>query len=267
MRVYGIDPAPTKGLAIFDGREDCCIPLEKSRAFIDGLKNASDDLLICWDAPLTGPPSSVTRGAPAFGSAFSQRTIESFFSRQETGFKTPPGISVRGYSGCPHWALSRSLIGLPITGPFDDAACLPFRLVSQNGDRPNGGRSVVEVHPALALWLWCRDVRGASASWDYKHDAAVRNELWAQFCGLPVISKTPATLRSKAPSSDDQLDARLAYALGWLWLNEPGSVVLLGDLDLGTFLLPKVPTLEEGFYSFTQGLPNKPLQPTGFAGG
>lgn len=268
MRVCGIDPAPTKGLAVFDG-QDRCIPLAKSREFIHELKNLSDGLLVCWDAPLSGPPSRVMRGDPAYGSAFSQRAIESFFSRKKTGFKTPPGISVRGYSGCPHWALSRSLIGLPRTGPFDDEASLPFKLISRNDDRPNDGRSIVEVHPALALWLWCREARDANASWDYKRDADVRAKLWGQFRDLPAISKskTLSTAFSVAPSSDDQLDARLAYALGWLWLHDHKSVVLLGDLDLGTFLLPRISKLEEKFCSFTQTLPNKPLQPPGFAGG
>jgi hypothetical protein len=251
-------------VVVFDGR-DRHIPLQESRSFIDALKT-DPDLLVCWDSPLTGPPCSVIGGGEADGSAFSQRPIESFFSRAQTGFKTPSGISVRLYSGCPHWALSRSLIGLPRTGPFDEET-LPFRLVSDESQRPFRGRCIVEVHPALALWLWCRDDREADASWEYKKDASVLEDLWHLLLQAPFVSKVLSNTCTVAPSSDDELDARLAYALGCLWLNEPPSVVLLGDLDNGTFLLPRVGCLEETFHSFTQELPNTQLQPTALGGG
>jgi len=254
MRVCGIDPAPTKGMAIFDGRDFSTIPLRESRSFIDTLKTDSD-LLVCWDSPLTGPPVSVIEGEEANGSAFSQRPIESFFSRTQTGFKTPRGISIRGYSGCPHWALSRSLIGLPRTGPFDKDT-LPFQLVSDDGQRPMRGRCVVEVHPGLALWLWCRNNRHADASWDYKRNASVREDLWNQLLQVPAVSEVLSTVCPVVPSSDDELDARLAYTVGCLWLKEPSSVFLLGDLDNGTFLLPRVGGLEEAFQLFTQEVPN-----------
>jgi len=105
MKVCGIDPAPKKGLTVFDG-SDHAIALEDSAAFMAGLAR-EDDLLVSWDAPLTGPPSSVVGGSAARGAAFTQRPIESFFSRAATGFKTPEGISVQGYSGCPHWGAAR----------------------------------------------------------------------------------------------------------------------------------------------------------------
>jgi hypothetical protein len=263
MRVIGVDPAPTKGMAVFDGR-DRHIPVQQSRAFVNEL-NTVPDLLICWDSPLTGPPGSVVGGAEADGSAFSQRAIESFFSRAQSGFKTPRGISVRGYSGCPHWAMSRSLIGLPRTGPFDKGT-LPFRLVTDGSQRPVCGRSVVEVHPALALWLWCRDEREADASWDYKRDDSVREDLWKKVFQVPAVSKVLSATCPTAPSSDDVLDARVAYALGRLWLENPRSVVLLGDFDKGTFLVPRVDGLEAAFRSFSQKLPNTPLQPTASGG-
>ena len=257
MRVYGVDPAPKKGMAVFDGR-DRHILLQESRSFIASLKT-DPDLLICWDASLTGPPCSVIEGGEAGGSAFSQRPIESFFSRAETGFKTPQGISVRGYSGCPHWALSRSLIGLPRTGPFD-VETLPFRLVSDEVQKPLLGQCVVEVHPALALWLWCRFDRDTNSAWGYKQDASVCRYLWTQLLQVAAVSNVLSSASLLTPSSDDELDARLAYVLGRLWLDDPPSVVLLGDQDHGTFLLPRVSGLEEAFQSFIQKLPNKKKQ-------
>jgi len=244
MKVIGIDPAPVKGLHVFDGH-DRHIPLPESRSFIDELKT-NWDVLVCWDAPLTGPPFSIIGGGEARGSAFSQRPIESFFSRQRTGFKTPKGISVRGYSGCPHWALSRSLIGLPKTGPYDKDT-LPFQLLSHESQRPLRGRHIVEVHPALALWLWCREGRGDRQSWDYKRDVSVRGQLWNQLLQIPAVSEVLSSTCPVAPATDDEFDARVAFALGYLWLHDPSSVVLLGSLDTGTFLLPRLEGLEKGF--------------------
>lgn len=133
MRVIGIDPAPAKGLAVFDG-QDRHIPIDKSRSFIAHLAEQSD-VLVCWDAPLTGPGAAVVSGGEGTDSSFSKRQIESFFSRTHTGFKAPKGISVLGYAGCPHWALTRSLVGLPRTGPFDDAKT-PFELIGADLPRP-----------------------------------------------------------------------------------------------------------------------------------
>lgn len=257
VRVFGIDPAPTKGMAVFDG-EDRHISIPESRSFIDTLKTESN-LLVCWDSPLTGPPLSVVEGGLANGSAFSQRPIEGFFSQAQTGFKTPHGISVRLYSGCPHWALSRSLFGLPRTGPFD-METLPFRLISGEDQQPTSGQWIAEVHPALALWLWCRKDRELDASWAYKQDAVVRRNLWNQLLQVPVVSRALSPTCPVAPSSDDVLDARVAYALGHLRLHEPQSVVVLGNLDTGTFLLPKVDGLVEAFRAFTQKFPGKHLK-------
>ena len=52
------------------------------------------------------------------------------------------------------------------------------------------------------------------------------------------------------PRSDDQLDARVAYALGRLWLDDPVTVLLLGDEDSGSFLVPFAPGIEVAFRSF-----------------
>lgn len=246
MKVSGIDPAPTKGLSVFDGA-DRDVKLEESAAFVGQLAG-EDDCLVCWDAPLTGPPSTVVAGAAAEGAAFSQRPIESFFSRASTGFKTPKGISVQGYSGCPHWALTRCLLGLPRLGKFDaPAESLPFLPLTRDDQRPAHGRCVVEVHPAVALWLWCRDGRAATAPWNYKKDRAVLLELWDALLRVPAVASVLTEVQATVPASDDQLDARVAYALGRLWLEDTVSVLLLGDADCGAFLVPGVCGIEEAF--------------------
>jgi hypothetical protein len=262
MRVSGIDPAPKRGLTVFDGA-DHDIKLEDSAAFVADLAS-EDDLLLCWDAPLTGPPSSVLGGAAAKGPAFTQRPIESFFSRTDTGFKTPKGISVQGYSSCAHWAITRNLLGLPRVGRFDaQVESLPFLPLTGDNQRPVCGRCVVEVHPALALWLWSRQRRDATASWLYKKDRSLLLELWLELLTVPGVANALHGAQATVPKSDDELDARLAYVLGRLWLDDPAAVVLLGDADTGTFLVPFVPGIEQAFRSFVEGLTNADSQTDG----
>lgn len=240
MRVIAIDPAPSKPSTVFDGRFRRLAVNELAHL----LRSVASDhaTLVCWDAPLTGPRDPAVPGA--WPQDYSQRLIEQFFSRYATGFKTPAGISVRPYSGCPHWALSRALIGLPRVGPWDlPEAELPFRPLLEGKQPPNPGAYVVEVHPAVALWLWCSPLRPAEASWDYKKDSGVFSELrdmLLHLTRLPDIS----------PQDDDELDALVAYVLGIKWLSQDGSVVLLGNRSSGSFLVPNNGTISEAFAAF-----------------
>jgi predicted RNase H-like nuclease len=250
MNVVGVDPAPTKGLDVFDGRHRH-VPLDAARSLINELKE-QQNVLVCWDAPLTGPPTAVVAGGNARGSDFSQRPIESFFSRRESGFKVPEGISMRGYSGCPHWALSRSLLGLPQVGPFDvNESSLPLVLVTTDNP-PIQGRHVVEVHPAVALWLWTRNERETGASWKYKKSLEVMSNLWDILLAIPRVSEVIGDPLTSGPASDDELDAIVAYMLGFLWVREHRSVVLLGDSNRGTFLLPRVDGLEDAWARYVK---------------
>jgi Protein of unknown function (DUF429) len=237
-----------KGLHIFDGQHHH-IEINQSRSYINRLRE-KEHVLVCWDSPLTGPPISVVAGGESTGTTFSKRPIESFFSRSATRFKTPKGISVRSYSGCPHWALSRSLLGLPQVGPFDSHIdSLPLARV--NSDKPpSTGRHVVEVHPAVALWLWTRKERGEGSeiSWDYKKSPDVMTEIWQVLGGVTHVSHLLRSLPK--PNSDDELDAIVAYLLGRAWLDECGAVVRLGNENLGSFLLPKVEGLEHAWEKY-----------------
>lgn len=243
LKIVSIDPAPRRGLNVFDGA-DTVVPISASHAFVEQISRTKD-VLLCWDAPLTGPGPEALRGVGVGrASDFTQRPIESFFSRREAGFRVPKGISVRGYSGCPHWAMSRSMLGLPRTGRWDGPLDeLPFRLVSADGPRPTSGRWVVEIHPAVALWLWCKETW--EGDWTYKSDTTIRDGLWAALCCvLPSATSLPA------PRTDDELDARVGFLLGVAWVSGSPEVVLLGDLSRGTFLLPRVCGLVEAFEGF-----------------
>ena len=158
VSVISVDPAPSKtstvckGTPFEDGKHFCEKTPKKLRDLLNGV---DPNTLVCWDAPLTGPQYPDRAGGT--DRDFSQRRIDGFFSRGATGFKTPPGISVLPYSSCPHWAITRSLLGLPRTGSWDRGyGELPFRLLPGSDEGRDPRPSVVEIHPAVAAWLWCR---------------------------------------------------------------------------------------------------------------
>lgn len=238
LRVVGVDPAPAKGLHIFDGT-DQSVPLSESRTYIEDLATR-DDVLVCWDAPLTGPPSDVVAGGDARRGAFTQRRIERFFSQSSYGYKAPPGIAVQGYAGCQHWTIGRSLLGYPRVGPHDTPPDeLPFSLATSG--YPSTGRWIVEVHPALAMWLWLRPVCPPQQDWRYKKNKTLLKYFWSALVEGPLGVLTELA-SAPSPSSDDVLDARVAYALGRFWVSGR-TVTLAGNLDDGTFLLPIAPDL------------------------
>lgn len=242
--VLAIDPAPTKASTLFDGKSYEALSPGALSARLKSARS-STNLLICWDAPLTGPTSSTSLGVHP--QDYSQRRIERFFTRKENGFRVPKGISVLPYAGCPHWAVSLAVLGLPRVGQFDAAyESLPFALVSEGQYRP-APAAVVEVHPEVALCLWLREGRSEDGSWVYKgkKHKDVLEELVGVFQSL-------APSGSPVPRTDDELDALVGFTLGAGWASGSGSVALLGDRSSGSFLVPFVPKLTEAFEHFRQ---------------
>lgn len=242
-RVIAIDPAPSKPSTVFDGVRYSSMSAPDLRRLLDRIAAEEPETLVCWDAPLTGPTDLARPGSNA--GDFTQRPVERFFSREATGFKTPKGISVLGYGACPHWTISRSLLGLPRVGPFDAPACrLPFALVAENGLSDRRRPAVVEVHPALAAWLWCRGKRSVGAMWGYKDRnvaAADRRQIWQEM--WEIILECVAFARClPPPDTDDQFDAGIGYILGEMFVGgDAGGVsrsTILGSADEGSFLLP-----------------------------
>ena len=253
VSVISIDPAPSKTSTVCDGKTFCETTAVQLRTMLEEVR---PNTLICWDAPLTGPGDPTDRAGQR-DRDFSQRLIESFFSRQETDFKTPSGISVLPYSGCPHWAITRSLLGLPRTGPWDKGyAELPFRLLPGDDEQKDQRPSVVEVHPAVAAWLWCRkeeeDAPKKDESWPYKKNRELREWMWRVICRKTRVAMCPSPLSG----DDDDFDAAVGYRLGVLYVEDrhkPMSrrrVILLGDRKTGAFLLPRVSGLEERWKKF-----------------
>lgn len=275
MRVVAIDPAPGKESTLYSAEEGFRpIPGHEMRSILEGLE---PPVLLCWDAPLTGPRDPENAGRPG---DFTQRRLDSFFARQVTKFKTPKGISVRPYAGCPHWTISRSVLGLPRLGPFDAAyESLPFHLLPGSEEEVQGrnvarmDRScVVEIHPAVAAWLWCKDLEkfkpgsGNGQTWKYKEDDCLRAKMWKAIRhNYDTCEGLPEKL-----CNDDQFDAVIGYILGVKWLRGDTDVVLLGDRETGSMLLPRVPKkpdpekpdLCEAWESFRkQAIPERTARP------
>lgn len=250
ITVFGIDPAPAKGLSVFSietGFQQ--VALSESVEFMDSL-SARKNLLVCWDSPLTGPSHGYESGERLVSGDLTQRSIEQFFSRGLHGFKTPRGISVRGYAGCPHWTVSQYLLGLPvISSRFQEEKNLPFELITSDaqpvGERP----AIIEVHPAVALWLWLRDVHEIK-NWMYKKDPAIREQVWKSLCEIDAFSSCFGVTGPPETENDDQLDALIAFVLGTLWIRKDSEVVLLGNGQSGCLLLPRSSGLVESWRVF-----------------
>ncbi len=161
IKVIGIDPAPSKKSTVYSEEDGFkSFDANELKKYLQKLKDSEESVLICWDAPLTGPRNPDAK--QILPGDYTQRQIESFFKRQQ-GMKTPTGISVLGYASCPHWAITRAMLGLPRVGCYDQRGNLPFQLLALDCERKVldklGEKCVVEVHPAVALWLWLKDIQ------------------------------------------------------------------------------------------------------------
>jgi len=272
----GIDPAPSgkkkrgSAIVILKADEDLKIIESEShdelRKKLKGWKN-EESVLLAWDAPLTGAadPESDSAGARTNEAEtdFTIREIERVFSKKGWKPTRGNGISVQGYAACQHWALSRNLLGLPRVGPYDKKPEeLPFNLLVKKPDHWRG-QNVVEVHPALAMWLWLRD-ENPQLDFRYKtktdkdftadkqqivHAELLKRliETWKAM-GVPSNMLPSDSNRRKFEESHDLLDALVGAILAYLWVTRVDDVKLLGDQRKGTFLLPTrtgLPSLDQ----------------------
>jgi hypothetical protein len=83
------------------------------------------------------------------------------------------------------------------------------------------GNYIVEVHPAIAIWLWCRESPNCPTLWKYKKDNAIREDLWQAMAGVLGEFKP-----NRDPRDDDEFDAYVAYLLGSQWLANSDVMLL-----------------------------------------
>lgn len=234
--VIGIDPASSasKGCYVFCPEKglDESLQVPQLRERLHAW--SSENVLVCWDAPLNGPPTP----DDADPGSLTQRRVETTLSAL---IKELPGVTVRGYSGLTHWTVTRHLLGLPRVGPYDlPEQALPLKLVFKLGDlEPNRG-AVVEVHPTPAAWYWMDQSKstwlaykgkGVSAEMKRERVASMWRQLVAHYA-----SDVSDDLAMPSPS-DDAFDARIAWLLGRAWLRGKG-VHMWGSREAGGMLMP-----------------------------
>lgn len=255
-RVIGVDPAPSKKSTICYAIEgdlafEKLIP-NQLHEFLISCQETDKRVLIVWDAPLTGPKvlKPPTEGEYPEKN-FSQRTIERFFGKSSNAHYTPDGINTLNYSGCQHWTITKAMTGLPLLGLYCQKQNLPFNHVSENVEsKVLKGLSqpcIVEAHPALAIYLWLKDTfQKDNPVWKYKvktekNDGTVFTKAKKR---EKILNGLKTKIKASVPetvASDDQLDAFVAWALGYLYVTQPEGqqkVRILGNQKTGSMLLP-----------------------------
>ena len=166
------------------------------REFITECIRENPATLIAWDAHLSFAPTDL-----------SDRTVDkvvriwaqSYVNRRRFAEKA---VSVRIFSGLPHWVVSCASLGFPFGTP-PSGLQLADAAPGTSEPRP----LVVEVHPAVAIGAWWL----ASACPDplprYKGDARACARVAAELDFPPTSGK-----------DDDTLDSFVAYRLGELFI-------------------------------------------------
>lgn len=239
-KIIGIDPGMSKASTVCMLNDNNEIVIkdynhDELRILLDDNANSNEKVLIAWDAPLTAI-AEPNKSSKYLNNDFTQRKIEQFFSRKEYGYKTPKGISVLGYGGCPHWTITQHMLGYPIMSRFHkEQEELPFKLMHEVDELKTHNKLLVEVHPAVALWMW---VGKTFKIWNYKKDKA-RLQTFVNI--LLKDEKTRIINEFKIPEieSDDHLDSLIAFLLAHFLVNNQEKVMLLGNQQTGSFLLPR----------------------------
>ncbi len=257
--VIGIDPASGKGSYVFapelgidrmmtPSKLREMLPSQAAQGECGKKPFGTDSCLVCWDAPLSGlrdPDAlvveSTTKGEKT--ESLTTRPIER--TGNESNYpeiakaSKVAGVSVLGFSGLSHWVISRNVLGLPRVGRFDASFDqLPLFPVFSKEQLRDHQWAVTEVHPTLAAYIWLknsgkwRPYKGSGIS--AKKTRQTTEEMWVHLEKMHSISHQP----EPENWSDDAFDARVAWLLGYLWLQGKG-VELVGTEQDGSFLLPK----------------------------
>lgn len=245
FRIISVDPAPGKPSTLYDSSDQKFRHLSPAAldTYLIKARNETERLLLVWDAPLTGPPSTdriaecQNAGDP---NPYYMRRLE-----QRLRARYSQLVNILGYAGCSHWAISRAVLGLPKVGRYC-SDCIPFRHVVKN-DRPvELGHYVVETHPALAAAMLdtsvtdlLREYKGSRVSAETRKDATRKLfehlKSWCEQHHPEIIPTLPQEV-----TGDDEFDALVGYVIATVWINGGNSVEVVGNQADGAMLLPHI---------------------------
>ena len=239
------------------------VPASEMRGVLEDL---ASPVLLCWDAPLTGP--RLVEEAGSGDGDFSQRRLDSFFARKETGFKTPKGISraaVRRLSPLDDLAIrSRASQGRSVGHGLRSSAVpspagkrtrserrrgVATDPLLRRGDPSGGGRMALVQEGVEEEELEAGKGMEVQGFWQgrgpHRRDVG----------GHPRSVRRQSAEHPAQAESDDEFDAAVGYILGVKWLRGDEEVVLLGDRETGAMLLPHLkeprePDLVENWTAF-----------------
>lgn len=226
IQVLGIDPAPKKAAAIWSDSGVERRPPHELRDFLEYQLASSPGVLVAWDSPLTFDP------ARGFSDRPIDKAVRSWVKhRVKEGQIEKGAVSVRPFSGCPHWALSCYVLGLPF-GPKPKG----LQVASSKFQRPVPGTGlVIETHPAVALAMQWVEMGVAEPLPTYKGSKSLKGSAnrIAERLGFPA----------EAGEDDDTLDAFVAWRLARDFVN--GRAVFVGEPQQGGYLLQEGPSAAE----------------------
>jgi len=240
MKILGIDPAPSKNSVVFDGKEFKEYNVNNLKKFIKSFKD--NEVLICWDAPLDFDINFAN---------FYYRPIELFFkanNKKENDYQVelPKGISMSPIAGCPHWLMSQYVIGYPAIY-YQNNEIFLIRKEEDLQKHQQNRLKIIEVHPALAIWIWLKEEKDNDKKWQYKKDKKVFKEILELLLKKEIISYEDKN--NIINYNDDYLDSYIAWKLGYMLINNPEKVMLLDNM-----LLPIDYSIKEKYENFLKYL-------------
>ena len=106
--VIGIDPAPRKPAVICEGDRFETVPPQALAEFIRRRIKGEEHLLIAWDAPLSFD------GTISYSDRPIDKAVRAFIANEPR--LKGGAVYALPFSGCPHWAITCDVLGLPIGG-------------------------------------------------------------------------------------------------------------------------------------------------------
>ncbi len=215
LKILGIDPAPGKESVVYDGKKFLSFDYKELKRYLFAHK---EPLLICWDAPL---------GVDVEESLTMKRV-----EKELRALKPPKGINVLPFATCPHWTISQYLFGLP-----NICGCEPKAKLITSFCASLEKLNIIEVHPALSMWLWLRD---KDLNWHYKGNRVKKSEVKKRIVEIvKALSQKFREIAFPKIENDDQLDAFVAWLLGYFFIHEPTHVEFTGSTK-EALLIPAV---------------------------